>query len=513
MTAPTGRESEPLLVRNTSVNSDKRDRQQIVDGLPFHKSLRVKSLYLLGSLGTSSWGRFSAIYYNLHGLTSQQVGIIEGLNSAIPTVSMILWGYLSDRFRSRKAVWLTTKTVSTAVLLTLAVPYIYSPFVHILSVSVLAQLFVSDAILDAYTLDELGTENKMFYGRYRLYASLGWGIGSIIMGWITDNFGFEPNFILFGTLSSVMIFLVATRIPNTQGQDQTNNPNESESRNVMELVHLALRPRVFVFLVEVMMMGAAMATVERLLFLYMVNDLEASTLLCGLSVGVNVLFEVPIFWYAGSFMKLFGHDGLFILSMVCFVVRVFGYTLLTPATKWWILLLEMMHGITFACFLTVTTDISKVLIHQTEGAHWRTAIPSFVQMLYTAVGASLGSVLGGWAMHRFGSREMYQFTAGIIFCTLAVQTSGTILSRVCCNGKSFLPDYQHELKEDCAHGDDTEQDRDEEENEERNVDKDTHQSRRQNRASHDGECRTVIQLTESHSKSDCSGVSSGSDNT
>jgi hypothetical protein len=66
-----------------------------------------------------------------------------------------------------------------------------------------------------------------------------------------------------------------------------------------------------------------MATVERLLFLYLVNDLEASTLLCGLSVGVNVLFELPIFWYASNFMAILGHDGMFILSMTCFVILVY----------------------------------------------------------------------------------------------------------------------------------------------------------------------------------------------
>ena len=60
-----------------------------------------------------------------------------------------------------------------------------------------------------------------------------------------------------------------------------------------------------------------MATVERLLFLYLVNDLQASTFLCGLSVFVNVLFELPIFWYASKFMALLGHDGLMIVAMFC----------------------------------------------------------------------------------------------------------------------------------------------------------------------------------------------------
>ena len=426
---------EPLLDRSESSSST----QWIVDGLPFETSALIKSLYFLDALGSSTWGRFSAIYYNLHGLNSAHIGLIEGLRTAVPTVSMVLWGVVADTFHSRKSVWLITKTVSTVILLTLAIPYVYSSFLRILGVSVFAQLFVSNGVLDAYTLDLLGTENKIFYGRYRLYASLSWGLGSIMMGWVTDHYGFEPNFILFALLGGLMVFLVTTRIPETTAPTEATT---GQSGKVIELLLLAIRPRVLVFLIEVVVMGAGMATVENLLFLYLVNDLDASTLLCGLSVGVNVLFELPIFWYASKFMAVLGHDGMFILAMSCFVFRVFGYTLLTPTTKWFVLALEIMHGITFACFWVVSTDISKVLVHQTRGAFWSTAIPSSVQMLYASFGVSLGSVIGGWAMHRYGSREMYRFTSGMVFCTLVLHVIGSIASRILCGGESFLPDYK-----------------------------------------------------------------------
>ena len=198
-----------------------------------------------------------------------------------------------------------------------------------------------------------------------------------------------------------------------------------------------------------------MATVERLLFLYLINDLQASTFICGLSVFVNVLFELPIFLYASQFMALLGHDGLMIVAMTCFSFRVWGYTLLTPSTKFWILGLEVLHGITFACYWTVATDISKILVHQTAATQmndgnsngnrrnrksgcWSTVIPTSVNMLYSAVGSSLGSVLGGWAMHRYGSRRMYTIIASIVLGTLVLHILGTVVSRVWL-GLSLLP--------------------------------------------------------------------------
>ena len=473
----------------TSGGENHREATTLYDGLPLRESLLIKSLYFLDALGSSAWGRFSAIYYNNHGLNTQKIGIIEGLRTFTPTISSVFWGFISDRFRCRKLVWIWTKSGGTFILLLLAVPYVTKSFSRILAVSVGAQLFVSNgAILDSYTLELLGTKNKLLYGRYRLYASLSWGLGSIMMGWVTDNYGFDWNFIMFGGLSLLMIVLVTYCIPDTNNDEHDSQTNTSErARNseetstdaeildeevdtradgddangsaddsadvaplgkISELLLLILRPRVLFFFVEVIIMGAAMATVERLLFLYLVNDLYASTLLCGLSVGVNVLFELPIFWYASSILKYLGSDGMFLLSMSCFVIRVYGYTLLTPSTKWWILALESMHGVTFATFWIVTTDVSKVLIDESKGAFWSTTIPSVVQMLYNAVGATIGSVFGGIAMHRFGSREMYRFTAGSVFCMLLFHLLGSMIVRICYRSfESLLPDDPHQVED------------------------------------------------------------------
>jgi len=295
------------------------------------------------------------------------------------------------------------------------------------------------------------------------------------MGLVTDHYGFDWNFIMFGALSLLMIFLVAYFLPNNINNDSSGTTSRiSTSSEEMDtedsvagqipersadFLSLIIEPRVMFFLVEVTIMGAAMATVERLLFLYMVNDLHSSTFLCGLSVGVNVLFEIPIFWYASSILNCLGSDGMFLLSMICFVVRVYGYTLLTPSTKWWILALESMHGVTFAMFWIVTTDVSKVLIDKSKGGFWSTLIPSIVQMLYTAIGATIGSVLGGFAMHRFGSRLMYLFTAGFVFCLLLIHFVGSILARTTCWNRigSLLPDC-HKEEDSANNNDDVEHD-------------------------------------------------------
>jgi MFS family permease len=486
--------AEPLLRGNDNNNFSVSDDSPpiLVDGLPRETSYLIKSLYFVEALGSATWGRFGTIYYNLHHLTSQQIGLLEGLMTIVPTLCLPIWGIVADQFNSRKAVYVITKAVSTVLLLTLSLPYVYHSYARIVAMSLLTKVFVADGVLDSYTLELLGTANKRLYGRYRLYASLSWGLGAIFMGYVVDYYGsFQPNFILYGLLGSLCLGLVVAKIPNSSPDQEDLNPTSSprgeeeerlraeEGRDappvepntetttpesastarepvLMDLVYLALRPRVALFLLEVIAMGAGMATVERLLFLYMVNDLQSSTLLCGLSVGVNVIFELPIFWYATWMVGKLGLDGVQLLSMACFVVRVYGYTLLTPDTKWWILPLEILHGVTFACFWVVSTDVSKTLINETH-QKWNTTIPVMVQTLYAAIGAGFGSVFGGWAMQVWGSRPMYRCMAGLIGTVWVFHLIGSVVVRCCGEGsKSFLPDYttthndQEEEEEDAS---------------------------------------------------------------
>jgi len=572
------------------------------DGLPLGTSVLLKSLYFLDALGASTWGRYAAVYYNLHGLSSYRIGLLEACRTSLPPViAGTAWGYVSDAFRARKAVWVATKIGSTAMLLLLALPAVYASYVRIFAVSVAAQLFSSGggggggALLDSHLLDALGTSRNVsrYYGRYRLYSSLSWGLGSVGMGYLTDWTGrFEWNFVLFGALSLATIVLVATQIDGggeSQRQQQPSRRRRSPfefgddgvgeeddeaprrrrrrqqltepllvppapspvpesdafpqdpklqldntadggdgdgdgdavlllapsvsnvtaatsttttastatvtaadeteaadpetpdgddgvapaaagvgtdatttSTGLVDLLRLLCsKPRVLLFLTEVVVMGAAMATVERLLFLYLVNDLKSSTALCGWTVGVNVLFELPIFAYPEPLLRtLGGRDGMFLIAMACFAFRVWGYTLLAPGTEWYVLPLEALHGVTFACFWIVTTDISKGLVllvqrnerrrsqrqqrlirdaaspsleprhddrqqqQQRATNTWSTTIPSFVQMLYGSVGASLGSLLGGWAMHRYGSRTMYRCAAAIVSVMMLVHAAG-----------------------------------------------------------------------------------------
>ncbi len=59
-----------------------------------------------------------------------------------------------------------------------------------------------------------------------------------------------------------------------------------------------------------------MGIVERLLFIYLTDTLGGSVFLCGLTVGVTVVIELPIFYYAERLMNRY-------IARVCITDRVF----------------------------------------------------------------------------------------------------------------------------------------------------------------------------------------------
>ena len=130
--------AEPLLGGISSVSDDAAPI--LVDGLPWETSYLIKSLYFVEALGSATWGRFGTIYYNLHHLTSRQIGLLEGFMTIVPTLCLPIWGIVADQCNSRKAVYVITKAVSTILLLTLSLPYVYHSYARIVAMSLLTKV-------------------------------------------------------------------------------------------------------------------------------------------------------------------------------------------------------------------------------------------------------------------------------------------------------------------------------------------------------------------------------------
>jgi MFS family permease len=111
-----------------------------------------------------------------------------------------------------------------------------------------------------------------------------------------------------------------------------------------------------------------------------------------------------------------GHDALFMSAMLAYIVRAFGYTLLTPSSVHWVLVLEILHGITFACMWIASIDFSAAAAPR----DWATTFQSILSMTMSCIGGGIGPMIGGYVMGRYGPVFMYRGAGWFITAVLFV---------------------------------------------------------------------------------------------
>jgi MFS transporter, PPP family, 3-phenylpropionic acid transporter len=343
---------------------------------------------------------------------------LQGVAPCVGFLAQPFWGWMADTVvHSRKHVYMITKMCSTICLMLLAV-VVSDRFSVIVSCVVVMACFTASGVMDAHAIDFLGDAHRAMYGTIRVWTALSWGLGAVIMGHVTDRFGFGINFWLFGGMSAFMLLLLAFGLPSRSLTEQARYEHLQQRmddasapmvRHETTLWSVFSRFPVVFWLFEVAIFGCAISLVESLLFIYLQNDLQASTSLCGYTVGVTVLFELPVFAASEQLLQILGHDGLVLSASLFYAVRVVGYTLLTPATSHYVLALEILHGITFACMWVASVDFCAVIAPK----EWFTTAQTVMNTTMTCVGGGIGSVQGGFIDHRFGFLVLYR-GAGIM---------------------------------------------------------------------------------------------------
>jgi len=173
----------------------------------------------------------------------------------------------------------------------------------------------------------------------------------------------------------------------------------------------------------IIIFGMGIGVIDKLLFVYITTDLQGSTSFCGITVAVTVIIEIPLFYYGQVFLKSFGRDLMMGIALGAYIVRVFGYTLLTPETKWWIIPLEILHGAGFSNVWLVAIDYSSSIVPR----GWCSTMQTFLRSLYLSVGAGCGAVGGGYLMQNYGACFMYKSYGILVAVFLALHT-GAVFS-------------------------------------------------------------------------------------
>lgn len=219
---------------------------------------------------------------------------------------------------------------------------------------------------DAICFDLLGEKHRL-YGRQRLWGAIGWGVFSIIAGWLVDEL--SPHS-FYKDYSVVFYLMLAAIFPDVLVSSCLNyNPKKISSNILKDIGKLLGSLRIVVFFVWCIVVGLCTALVWNFLFWHL-EDLADQAEGCdqqarmktlqGLAMGIQCFGgELPFFFISGWLLNKIGHVNAMTLVLLTFGIRLSLYSLLS--NPWLVLPIELMQGITFGVFYSTMATYASIV--------------------------------------------------------------------------------------------------------------------------------------------------------
>ncbi|KAL4423566.1 hypothetical protein ABPG77_004606 [Micractinium sp. CCAP 211/92] len=160
-------------------------------------------------------------------------------------------------------------------------------------------------------------------------------------------------------------------------------------------------------------------------FLFMhLADLGGSELLMGAVLTANALPELPAFYYFGSILSAMGMYTLLFTATATLGLRIWAYSLLPRIGLKWIVPIEALHAVTYACGWSASAvNSSKIAPPGLEGT-----TQGLFQGLWTGVGCGLAGILGGVLYGSHGAEFLFRLSGlAILGCTAASAVPALLL--------------------------------------------------------------------------------------
>lgn len=136
-----------------------------------------------------------------------------------------------------------------------------------------------------------------------------------------------------------------------------------------------------------------------------IRSLGGSTRTMGLATLINVLAELPFFYQSKAIIQTLGPQRVLYLGLCCYVVRALWYA--AVRTPWLVLVVEPLHGVTFAL---VWATLVSIFAHAAPGLEG--TAQGVLNGLFNGVGGTVGASVGG-ALFEHEPRALFLALAGL----------------------------------------------------------------------------------------------------
>ena len=377
----------------------------------------------------------------------ETIGLFQSLNPIISLFALPTAMWLADRYFSLKSVMMVCTLLG-------AISYGMNSLIPpdspdltsgkkeflLLLVTIASSLTLSSvgSMIDAITMQIIHDEKD--YGKQRLWASIAWGLGSFLTGFLVEKTG-NPLYIIYVYLFFISLFMISSAFIDlsvssspaviTAADDHNEDgieddieivgedtrllhDQEEEPNDKLEKCKSLFDVDVLLFLFSFNLIGMTFSILGSYLFIYFKNTWFASPTI------PSILWELPIFYYSSFFLQWLGPDVMTVLSLFLLLLRLTLYIVLPnvlPLPSGWngiILLLESLHGACFALSWAAGMDHIQKIAPPNRKAAW---IGIFCS-IYNNLGGIVGNLVGGIVYERYG--YIYLWSGCILIILVAL---------------------------------------------------------------------------------------------
>jgi PPP family 3-phenylpropionic acid transporter len=364
----------------------------------------LRVLYVLLLVAASAFIPFYVLLLRARGLSPDEIGLVLAVTSLAGVASTPFWSHAAD---ARLGTVRTLRAAcSVAAAMALVMIGVGSSVVAIaIAAAVLgAAQGPQTPLTDALALRRLGPRRLTEYGRFRLWGSIGWGVGAIVFGAVFERAGMGAMLPVYAVGIAVYAVYIS-RFPNAGPE-----PGQPLAASRLGSIGEALRssPRLGAFLLGVLVFGTSTHAAADFIPLRIVAG-GGGAFLVGIAAGVSAFVEIPFMHASHPLVQRIGLRAVFIAGAAVYLAASVSWMFVTDARS--IAFVRIAIGIGFGLTYVTLVMMAGRLVQE----RFRNTGQALLTMCSFGLAPVLGGALGGIVYERIGAVQLFAASAlGIV---------------------------------------------------------------------------------------------------
>ncbi|MCI8293839.1 MAG: MFS transporter [Hespellia sp.] len=334
-------------------------------------------------------------YLTQLGYNAFERGLILGACQLSSIVLQLLLGYLCDKYRLHKQLFISTVLISAVGSYIFFTYHCRQLFIHILILFV-AGAFINSiyGVQDNWVYSFKGGDEA--FSAIRGYGALGWSICAIFVSHLIDNYGYSGlSMTILGAAVLLIVVCLFIPSPKTTPAPIPTSKHEMSSVRISDFVRL-FRHRGY-FLTVVILLLISFTTIH---ISYAVIDkmilLGGGTAEVGYKATIHGLVELPFYFLGAKIVKRFGNHKLLLFAAATSTIQFIMYRAFHT--------LFMMVALTcWQCVTSTSYQIaSRNLLHYYSDENLKSTGLLLGISLHVGVAAVIAPIAGGYVTKNFG---------------------------------------------------------------------------------------------------------------